>query len=171
MQTFLPYDDFKFSAQCLDNKRVGKQRVEAWQILNALRGLSKGWVNHPATVMWRGYEQALIHYGMVMSAEWQERGFNDNMYERFRAELETLDYDMPWWFGYSQFHITHKSNLYRKDPVYYSEFADIGGDLPYMWCHESREYHLGTDKHTYIPFNDLHIDKTIYSSNHGQGAQ
>jgi len=32
MQTFLPYADFKESAQCLDYRRLGKQRVEAKQI-------------------------------------------------------------------------------------------------------------------------------------------
>lgn len=36
MQTFLPFPDFKQSAQCLDNKRLGKQRVECLQILKAL---------------------------------------------------------------------------------------------------------------------------------------
>lgn len=34
MITFLVCSDFKLSAKCLDNKRLGKQRVEAHQILN-----------------------------------------------------------------------------------------------------------------------------------------
>ena len=38
MQTFLPYPDFKKSASCLDYKRLGKQRVEGLQILNAIQG-------------------------------------------------------------------------------------------------------------------------------------
>lgn len=36
MQTFLPYPSFTHSLACLDNKRLGKQRVEAKQILMAL---------------------------------------------------------------------------------------------------------------------------------------
>lgn len=36
MQTFLPYSDFKKTAKCLDYKRLGKQRVEAWQIYETL---------------------------------------------------------------------------------------------------------------------------------------
>jgi len=36
MNTFLPYPDFVKSAQCLDYRRLGKQRVEAWQIYLAL---------------------------------------------------------------------------------------------------------------------------------------
>jgi hypothetical protein len=37
MQTFLPYKSFKDSARCLDNKRLGKQRVEALQLLKTLK--------------------------------------------------------------------------------------------------------------------------------------
>lgn len=36
MNTFLPYPSFKDSAKCLDNKRLGKQRVECLQILRTL---------------------------------------------------------------------------------------------------------------------------------------
>lgn len=42
MQTFLPYKSFVKSAACLDMRRLGKQRVEAKQILMALTGESKG---------------------------------------------------------------------------------------------------------------------------------
>ena len=36
MQTFLPYPDFAASAAALDDRRLGKQRVEALQVLRAL---------------------------------------------------------------------------------------------------------------------------------------
>jgi Pyrimidine dimer DNA glycosylase len=36
MQTFLPYPDFVACARVLDSRRLGKQRVEALQILRAL---------------------------------------------------------------------------------------------------------------------------------------
>jgi hypothetical protein len=36
MQTFLPYRDFKQSFRILDWRRLGKQRVEAHQILNVI---------------------------------------------------------------------------------------------------------------------------------------
>lgn len=38
MQTFLPYADFAESASVLDQKRLGKQRVETLQIFQALTG-------------------------------------------------------------------------------------------------------------------------------------
>lgn len=77
MQTFLPYSDFKQSAQCLDNKRLGKQRVEALQILKAITDPSYGWQNHPAVKMWRGYEHALSKYALEICDEWIKRGFKD----------------------------------------------------------------------------------------------
>ena len=54
MQTFLPRESFIESNQSLDYRRLGKQRVEAKQILNVLlnRTETKGWRNHPITKMW-----------------------------------------------------------------------------------------------------------------------
>ena len=68
MQTFLPVADFKESAKYLDYKRLGKQRVEGMQLLNAMQPDydKKGWLNHPATVMWTGYQNALKLYVNVM---------------------------------------------------------------------------------------------------------
>ena len=69
MQTFLPYESFKQSARVLDWRRLGKQRVEGMQIINAIEGKPrqdgkpyKGWLNHPATVMWRPYLNDLKLY-------------------------------------------------------------------------------------------------------------
>jgi hypothetical protein len=64
MQTFLPYANVKKSVKCLDSKRLGKQRVEAFQILNILLNRTKtsGWRNHPAVKMWKGHENALKVY-------------------------------------------------------------------------------------------------------------
>jgi hypothetical protein len=50
MQTFLPYPDSKKSIQTLDYRRLGKQRVEAYQILRAIT-YGSGWRYHPVTKM------------------------------------------------------------------------------------------------------------------------
>ena len=63
MQTFLPYADFERSARALDAKRLGKQRVETIQVVRALTRPGYGWANHPAVLMWKGYEEALGRYG------------------------------------------------------------------------------------------------------------
>lgn len=135
MQTFLPYPNFHVTAEVLDYRRLGKQRVETWQILNALRGESKGWVNHPATRMWRGYESALVEYGIVMCNEWIRRGYNDTMRERFLPLFKhTGTFDYPWWLGMPELHLSHQSNLVRKDAVYYRpHFPTVASDLEYVW--------------------------------------
>ena len=68
MQTFLPYANFKESASVLDWRRLGKQRVEGMQIINAISGVPrkdgkpyKGWTNHPCSIMWKPYLNALKH--------------------------------------------------------------------------------------------------------------
>lgn len=139
MQTFLPYHRFTDSAHVLDSKRLGKQRVETKQILNALLGMSKGWTNHPATKMWRGHEVALCHYGTVMTEHWIERGYNDSMLPWFHGMTEWLldkgfPQDDPWWIGDPAFHRAHQSNLLRKDPDFYGDmFISVPDDLPYVW--------------------------------------
>jgi len=136
VNTFLPYPDFVQSAKALDYRRLGKQRVEAWQILQALRGQTKGWRNHPATKMWCGYEKALCNYGIAICDEWIARGYKDTMRERFIAVHADLpDCDLPVWLGDRDFHNSHQSNLKRKDADHYA--FDVRNDLPYLWHERS----------------------------------
>lgn len=123
MQTFLPHDSFIESARCLDRQRLGKQRVEVKQILNALEGNSKGWVNHPATKMWRGYEPALAAYGWACCAEWIERGYKDTLQPFFLERIPSPDtWVLPEWFG-GPIHSTHRQVLLHKDFEWYSQFG------------------------------------------------
>lgn len=69
MQTFLPYPDFAESARVLDDGRLGKQRVEAYQIVRTLDEVTRGWRHHPVVKMWRGHADALIDYGLAMCIE------------------------------------------------------------------------------------------------------
>ena len=63
MQTFLPYPSMGQSVRCLDYRRLGKQRVEALQILNALDGKSKGWTNLHASHRSNLLKKDPEHYG------------------------------------------------------------------------------------------------------------
>jgi hypothetical protein len=140
MQTFLPYPDFRMSAQTLDRQRLGKQRVEGLQLINSLVGITngKGWTNHPARNMWRGHERALVEYTSVVCQVWRERGYKDTVEEKVR-NLETqylsdLDTNLPNWLGNEDFHRSHRSNLLRKDHAHYRQFwPDEPADLPYVW--------------------------------------
>lgn len=186
MQTFLPYDSFKKSARVLDQRRLGKQRVECLQILGALTDIHKsdarldyleagevssapwafrayddsiwvwnpnyhgiGWQRHPAVLMWKGYEAALVHYSLAICAEWIARGYNDTCSLKIEriADL-SMDvrlagltvrgvdpkvYTLPPWLGDEEFHTSHQSNLLQKDPDYYGKFFTCPPGLPYSW--------------------------------------
>jgi hypothetical protein len=135
VQTFLPHADFAQSARALDRARLGKQRVEAYQILRVLLSLSTGWANHPAVKMWRGYERSLACYTLVMCAEWKRRGYADTISEKVYALLKLLPPQQrePRHFNHA-FRESHRSNLVRKDPTHYApQFHGVRADLPYVW--------------------------------------
>lgn len=146
MQTFLPLPSFRGSAEVLDNKRLGKQRVECKQILLCLgvpvgehKPGRKGWRNHPAVRMWEGYELQLASYSILVCRAWRARGFQDTLLAQFmgvyhdlRQHVESNPY--PPWFGWDDLHASHRSNLLRKDSDYYSQFGwSEPNDLPYCW--------------------------------------
>jgi len=139
MQTFLPISvsglpaaSCVMSARVLDRQRLGKQRVEALQILNTVTGKSTGWRNHPAVRMWVGHEDALAAYGRAMCVEWAWRGYEDNCFKRF--PVPGWDIRWPWWFGDESLAASHRSNLLRKDATWYGKFGwSEPADLPYVW--------------------------------------
>jgi hypothetical protein len=147
MQTFLPYADFDRSARVLDVKRLGKQRVEAIQVVRAVTWSGYGWAHHPAALMWRGYEEALGRYGLTCCEVWTELGFGDTCAATIATDLRAAGVDtirtqaelaaagaLPPWLGDEAVHRSHRSALVRKDPERYGPlFPDTPGDLPYRW--------------------------------------
>lgn len=127
MQTFLPYPDFEDSARALDSRRLGKQRIEAIQILNVNRNGATGWFNHPAVKMWRGYDQALASYGLYICTEWNRRNFVSNVDGFFEDILAASpDWDdafYPPWLGRADFHASHRAALLAKAPEHYAQFG------------------------------------------------
>lgn len=129
VQTFLPYADFRRSAACLDARRLGKQRVEAYQLLRVLQGETKGWRNHPAAAMWRGHEAALAAYMNAAIDEWVRRGYRNTM-----AKARVSRYRPPAWLGDERFHASHRANLLRKDPAFYGRYGwKEDPASPYVW--------------------------------------
>jgi hypothetical protein len=127
MQTFLPYKSFESSAKVLDRQRLGKQRVETLQIMKALV-THEGWINHPVTKMWRGYEFALMSYQQAICDEWTGRGYNDSCLDKTRELFERLPQEarlphIPPWLGLRKFHSAHRANLLRKSPTHYLQYG------------------------------------------------
>lgn len=147
MQTFVPYADFERSARSLDQKRLGKQRVETIQIVRALTWQGYAWANHPAVLMWKGYEEALGRYGFTCCEVWTELGFGDTCAATIATDLRAFGVAtvrtqadladagaLPPWLGDDAVHRSHRSALVRKDPDFYRPlFPDVPDDLPYHW--------------------------------------
>lgn len=147
MQTFAPFAEFKKSAYVLDKKRVWKQVVECKQLLCSLRAdnLPYDWIdtnsykkqsykNHPARLMWIGYEEALKQY------------FNDFLevskcIHKINTTMKPLYVDvnkieLPWWLGNEDFHRAMRSRLIEKNPEFYLPlFPDDKGfnEGKYFW--------------------------------------
>lgn len=137
MQTFLPYADFRKSAEALDRQRLGKQRVENLQIMQALTVGSR-WQNHPAVRMWRGYTCALMSYQHAICAEWTSRGYKDTCLEKTMDvhghSCDLSNIILPTWVGVEEFHASHRSNLLRKNSYHYAHFDWTEPEnLPYIW--------------------------------------
>ena len=132
MQTFLPYKDFNKSIQCLDYRRLGKQRVEAMQLIKSIDNPNYKWSSHPCSKMWSNYKNALEHYMNLCIDEWISRGYNNTM-EKANVDIDTIIY--PSWLGDKRLHDSHKSNLLFKDREFYSRYNwKVSLHLPYYWC-------------------------------------
>jgi hypothetical protein len=132
MQTFLPYADFERSLACLDRARLGKQRVETFQIISTIENNKKAWSNHPAVLMWHNCIPALKHYYNLSLEAWADRGYKNIKLTPITIE-DTIVY--PEWFGLEAFHLSHQSNLIRKNAEYYRPIfgEDVSDALPYYW--------------------------------------
>jgi hypothetical protein len=146
VQTFLPYPDFVASAAVLDQRRLGKQRVETIQVLRALTWPVYGWKHHPVVKMWQGYEEAVTRYGLDMCSAWCATGRADTCAATLVTDLGTgtgtvrtqqqlaAAGELPPWLGDADVHRSHQSALLRKDPDHYRPlFPDVPDDLPYVW--------------------------------------
>ena len=151
MHTFLTYESFEESAKVLDYRRLGKQRVEGMQIINAIENPKpQGWKNHPIVIMWTPYVEVLKDYTNVIIQEWIDRGYNNNM--KFYPK-PPVTYHMPVWLGNKKFHSSHRANLLRKDLEWYSQFGwTENSESPYVWFDKEGlwyEQMIGTGKRFY----------------------
>lgn len=148
----------------LDDKRLGKQRLEAAQIIKILEvydetgNFSGGYSKHPALQMWKGHTDALKAYFNLCVLAWIKRGFKNTYdlypvdHERYRIvpgdfdgttttfDEEFDEYCFPKWFGFPPLILSHRAALLRKNPTHYASFDD---DLTapyyhrgYLWPHK-----------------------------------
>ena len=128
MQTFLPYPDFAASAAALDNKRLNKQCLEAFQIYQRVANDDRigSYRNHPAVLMWRGYPDALRKYVRAMCQQYHIRTGKTHKCELIGCQINPT---MPSWIENPLFNLSHKVNLLRKDYDYYKNEINCSTQL------------------------------------------
>ena len=127
VNTFITCWDIDEIARSLDYRRLGKQRVEAYQIWRANQGLTKGWRNHPAARAWKGYLCALAMYTNAMIREWIRRGYRNNM--EFLPHCGKPKF--PSWWGDESVRLSHCASLNMKMPEFYK--FDVPVFTGYVW--------------------------------------
>lgn len=140
MITFLPDPSFSMSAAFLDNKRLWKQVLEADQIYRIIGGEVSHHAQHPAVLMWEGYEEALLQYRDHVMYEWMERRLSSPPSIRL---YQMQGIKSPPWLGDDRIHKSHQAALLAKNFDHYRKFGwhqegvepmDLTKKpLPYFW--------------------------------------
>jgi len=158
MQTLLPYPNFAKSAACLDWKRLGNQRNEAFIVLRANRqgpfclfrlktdDQKAGFVYGPVPdeapeghairrTPWYAHATARMWRGYDRYLCLYGRTICEEWNSRgYRDSVLPRFLDMPLagkkppWLGDPAFHLAHQSNLIRKDPAFYRPI--FGNNVP-----------------------------------------
>lgn len=119
MQTFLPYRDFLLSASVLDKQRCWKQVIEAKQIIDVLDGKTVSWANHPAVLMWAGYNDLLkIYFNVFLQVCIEDHKINTKYLPYEDIPTDTINNE-PWWLGRKKFHRGMRARLIEKKPEFY----------------------------------------------------
>lgn len=90
------------------------------------RIITLGFINNPTSRMWLGYTNCLIEYMNAHILEWVSRGYQNTM-----RIIKVSDVKYPFWLN-SELILSHKSVLYQKDPIHYSQFSHIP-PTGYLW--------------------------------------
>jgi len=120
-------------------KRLNCQCKEAKQIIDILENEDKntkkrGWINHPAVLQWKNYLNALKLYYNTAVLIWNKQKKKDGSPVKQKQPLNIQGpIIFPPWLGNSKFHLSHQSNLLRKNKEYYSKYFDCDDNLSYYW--------------------------------------
>jgi len=181
MKTFIPYrcksnpiKGLLKSLKCLDNKRLGKQRVETYQIWSILSGNNtrQGWKNHPAVLMWKGYEDALVLYLILSCKIWATRKTKlgkpfsnltmDQHIKTFNLNKVLIKNEIKfpkWWFS-KELHNRDKAMLYHKNTEYYYKFKKYGDKYnEYLW--PSKDSKLSIENNIIVKNNYFSVIKSL----------
>jgi len=132
MEIFHSEETWSLSVLALDDKRLGKQRLECIQILLSLSGIINIWEipkyihNHPVTLLWKGNEDYLLSYTTACIIEWGNRGYKNTKCISAFHDMRAITGDYPVKgkpsFITADFIQSHKIKLYSKNPLFYAKY-------------------------------------------------
>jgi len=172
VNTFLVHPDYTINSRLLDFRRLNKQITEATQIYKTCMRIKPyilnptniwdyynqakiivatykiPWGNHPAVIMWLGFENSLCDYIAACYHEWTTNRRRKNgtccKYKN-KPPVPTGPSIKPWWIYNTRIILSHRIALWNKEldrnePKWYTKiklFIDarnqVKDDLPYIW--------------------------------------
>ncbi|MBR6517057.1 MAG: hypothetical protein IKT40_09510 [Bacilli bacterium] len=124
------------TAKILDKKRLNKQIVECYQILNALNGSTKAWRNHPCTIQYQEHIEYIKNYILCLESYKNNdlilaSKYND-ICEKLKPSFHNIEY-------FNQM----KRRLYTKNKEHYSQFAYLGeSQINWYYVDNQWKYYL-----------------------------
>ena len=120
MQVFVCDSSMSRSAQMLDSKRLNKQIVEAFQLVeDRLPNL-----HHPAYMFWKEHKKELRMYMSCLCAEYTRRYGKEHKCANV-ASKPTTDSFASFIPEFDLLLLSHRVNLLRKDENWYSQFFSV----------------------------------------------
>ena len=147
MVTYLPFPSYRKSVECLDDQRLRKQRNDVLQLLIILKwdylrlniwlaelvlpdpGVVFTQIAVPceASILWEGYSNALVAYGLEACNAWRTRGNVDRLYDKIDSFTEEDIFPEQSWLEQrnlcpkisEELHWDHQQLLLKKLPSHY----------------------------------------------------
>lgn len=92
MNIFVPSQSILNSIGCLDYRRLGKQRVEIYQLVLEFERPTN-WSNHPCFKAWENNKEALIFTGLLTCFQWRMLGYKDSLINKFHEFLVYYEFE------------------------------------------------------------------------------
>ena len=83
MNLFVPYEDIEKSVRALDDKRLNKQILECYQILQVALGNSRGYENHPVVKHYIAYPNGCLFCAVLACRKYLYRFNKTHKYHDF----------------------------------------------------------------------------------------
>lgn len=154
MQTFLPYPDFIKSASVLDKRRLGKQRVETLQIMQAIFG------QRLVTTYARETENEEVIISTLEPSNWFFERMPNRGWRNHPAVRMWVGYERGLWL-YQQAVCTewirrgYKDTCFEKTEFIFLRFGDPAGLITPPWMGDP-------GFHTSHQSNLIRKDRTFY---------